>query len=565
MSQLQIRLFGGFQVHLDEQPIRFPTQKVRALFAYLSVEAQSAHPREKLMTLFWPEQSQNSASNNLRQTLSRLRSVLPADTLLIRDNKIQFNPKTNHRIDVTAFVQTFNTKALDDMAAASELYQGDFLAHFSLLDSPIFEEWALLKREWLRSEALKMLHHLTLAYEQAERHEDAIHAARRQVEIDSLHEVAWQQLMRNLALAGRRSEALDQFELCRQILEKELEVEPAQETTQLAQQIRAGGFAPKSIGQPSQLASLNETIAPTRLFNLPTPLTPLVGREVELAHLAELLAEPSIRLLTILGPGGMGKTHLALAAVAAEKEHFANGVAFVSLAPLQSSEAVVSAIAASLRFSFHNNGDPLSQLRDYLREKAFLLLLDNFEHLLSATAILIDLLEHAPRLNCLATSRVALGTIGEQLFMLDGVTVPPSGPKTLAEVDRYGAVRLFVQSAKRLNPTFRLDTQVQPAVIAICRHVQGMPLGILLATAWLQTLSLDEIVTQLNNERRDSASERLDFWALTNLPLPASNAACAPSLSAPGVCSANASNVLFSAFQFFVAALLHRQPKPSPM
>lgn len=280
-------------------------------------------------------------------------------------------------------------------------------------------------------------------------------------------------------------------------------------------------------------------------------MTPLVGREVELAHLADLLAEPSIRLLTILGPGGMGKTHLALAAVAAEKEHFANGVAFVSMAPLRSSEAVVSAIAASLRFSFHNNGDPLSQLRDYLREKEFLLLLDNFEHLLSATAILIDLLDTTPRLKCLATSRVALGTIGEQLFMLDGVTVPPSDPKTLAEVDHYGAVRLFVQSAKRLNPAFRLDAQVQPAVIAICRHVQGMPLGILLATAWLQTLSLDEIVAQLNSERRDSASSVWIFGKLTNLPLPASNAVCAPSLTAPGSCWANENDRAFQRLSIF--------------
>ncbi len=537
MPELQIKLFGGFHVlNGDATPIRFATQKVRALLAYLSVEAQTAHSREKLMALFWPEQSQTSANNNLRQTLLRLRTTLPTNTLILRDNEIQLNPSADYSLDVNHFlqyvgestrrgriVQSAEATGVPLLEAAVALYRGDFLAHFSLPDSPTFEEWALFKREWLRGETLGLLHQLTLIYEQTGRYEDAVHKAHRQIEIDSLREVAYQQLMRNLAMAGRRNEALAQYELCQRILAQELHVAPAPETTQLAQQIRVNEITPNRnaesheerrqlIHQPAR-----EAFAPTAHFNVPTPLTPLIGREDELAHLAALLVEPTVRLLTIVGAGGMGKTHLAVEVAGRQRAHFTHGVAFITLAPLQSIDAVVSALATGLHYSFHSNGEPLHQLLDYLREKELLLVFDNFEHLLSACPLVVELLENAAGLKCLVTSRVALGVVGEQLFALDGVALPPPDLKPTARLDQYGAVQLFVQSARRVTPTFQLDLQLQPTVLAICRHVQGMPLGILLATAWLKMLTPAELLAQLTADADQPTQKQFNFLE-TNWP-----------------------------------------------
>jgi predicted ATPase/predicted Ser/Thr protein kinase len=243
--------------------------------------------------------------------------------------------------------------------------------------------------------------------------------------------------------------------------------------------------------------------------NLPAQPTPFVGREGELAELARLLGDPDVRLLTILGAGGMGKTRLALEAGAAEVDNFEHGVCFVPLAPLQSAEAIVPTVAEALGFSFYEGGEPWQQLLDYLREKNKLLIMDNFEHLLAGpepgrgdgASLVSDVLQAAPDVRILSTSRARLNVQGEHLFHLAGMDFPEPLPQAEVETPEdaleYSAVKLFLQSARRVKPGFELAADDFRYVTRICRLVGGMPLGILLAAAWLTILTPAEIAAEI--------------------------------------------------------------------
>ena len=234
--------------------------------------------------------------------------------------------------------------------------------------------------------------------------------------------------------------------------------------------------------------------------NLPAQPTPFVGREAELVELERLLSDPSVRLVTVLGAGGMGKTRLALQAaeILAEKasqDGFAHGVFFVPLAPLQSADAIVPTVAQTLGFPFYEGGEPRQQLLDYLREKRMLLLLDNYEHLLAGVDLVADILRMAPSARVLVTSRARLGVQGEQLYHLAGMDYPDW--ETPEDALEYSAVKLFLQSARRAQAGFELEADDLQYISRICRLVGGMPLGILLAAAWIEMLTPAEIAAEI--------------------------------------------------------------------
>jgi predicted ATPase/predicted Ser/Thr protein kinase len=234
-----------------------------------------------------------------------------------------------------------------------------------------------------------------------------------------------------------------------------------------------------------------------RKHNLPVQLTPFFGREADLAQIADRLQDPACRLLTLVGPGGSGKTRLALEAGAAQVDNFAHGVFFVSLAPLDSVKAIVPTVAEALGFSFYEEGEPQQQLLDYLHQKTMLLILDNFEHLLDGAGVVTEVLKTAPDVRILATSRARLNVQGEHLFPIAGMDFPALIPREPKEAAQYSAVKLFLQSARWVQPSFELTADNVNHVTRICRLVEGMPLGILLAAAWVQMLTPAEIAAEI--------------------------------------------------------------------
>lgn len=262
----------------------------------------------------------------------------------------------------------------------------------------------------------------------------------------------------------------------------------------------------KDLGEPQQIYGLVHSELELQKFpalrslsahphNLPPQTTPLIGREEELAKIASLLENPSYRLLTLVGPGGIGKTRLALQTAADKIEGFSHGVYFIPLAPLSSAESLVSAMADSLRFPFYSQEDPKIQLINYLREKEILLVTDNFEHLLAGVGLISEILEKAPQVKILATSRERLNLKEEQIIEIPGLSFPAD--KTTDQIEEYGAVRLFLQSARRFSPSFTLQEADKPFIIRICRLVTGIPLAIELAAAWVKVLTSKEIAQEI--------------------------------------------------------------------
>jgi predicted ATPase/transcriptional regulator with XRE-family HTH domain/Tfp pilus assembly protein PilF len=259
--------------------------------------------------------------------------------------------------------------------------------------------------------------------------------------------------------------------------------------------------------------------------NLPLPSTPFVGRASELAEITHLLTLPECRLLTITGSGGIGKSRLALAAAQAildssgdkgpkskiKNPKFFDGIYFVSLAPLIAPEFMVSAIANSLGFSFSGSLDAKRQLLNYLRTKALLLVLDNLEHLLDGVDLLTEILQSAPAVKLLATSRERLNTQVEWVIDLQGLPTAPASQ--MENLDQYSAIALFVGRAQRARVGFAITAQNGPAIAHICRLVEGMPLAIELAAAWVHVLSCREIAQEIEHT--------LDFLAVSHRDVPA--------------------------------------------
>ncbi len=501
MSQLRLFLFGPFHATLDRQAaIDFEYDKVRALLAYLAMEADRPRSREALAGLLWPDQPEQTSRNNLRQALSKLRQAIgdqAADPpfLQISSQAVQFNRASDHWLDVTAFstalaacgkhahrrAQTCKSCA-QRKAQAVELYRGDFLDQFSLRDSTIFEEWALLQRERLRQQMLEALADLAEFQELRGTPEAALLYARRQLQLDPWREEAHRQVMRLLALSGQRSAALAQYEACRRILAKEFGAEPADETTSLYERLRSG-----------------EALTPPPIppNNLPLPPTPLVGREEETARLVDLLENPSCRMVTLVGPGGIGKTRLALHAATELLTAFAEGVCFIPLAPLSSPDLLLPTIASALDCIGSSSEDLKAQLLDHLRGREMLLLLDGFEHLLQSADLLAEIIQSAPRVSFLVTSQERLSLQAEWTFVVQGLSYPRTEP--VADLEAYSAVALFLQRAKMARSDFVISQSELPPIARICQMVEGMPLGIELAAAGVNTLTCKEVARELEH------------------------------------------------------------------
>ncbi len=504
---LQIRLLGGVEICLGDRTAgNFVSSKAPALVAFLAV-TKRPHHRDALAALLWGEMSDADAKNNLRQTLTSLRKELEPWLVITRET-VQLNPSAPLLIDVALFEEHLKAGRDVDVVtraqalhAAVQLYHGDFLAGFFVRDAPDFEEWMLAQRARYRELALFALHSLTDHHLHRAEYGRAIDGATRLLALDPWREEAHRQLMRALAHSGQRTAALSQYGVCRRLLDKELGVEPSAETTALYERIRAAGAEMR--------------------HNLPLPATSFVGRTQELAQLETLLLKPECRLVTLLGIGGVGKSRLALQAaeLARRRGLFLNGVFFVPLEGVDSPALLATAIADACSFTLAGSQDSRTQLLAQFRNQEVLLLLDTMEHLVDAANWLVQLLQQAPGVKLLVTSRERLNVQWEWTLVVDGLDLPAGGGElrqpagTGDDPARYSAVQLFQARAALAQPGFALTAASAEAVVQICHLLSGMPLGIELAAATLRHFTCQEIARSIR--------QNLDFLATTLRDIPA--------------------------------------------
>lgn len=511
-----LTLFGTFELTCAGTPIiHFHSDKVRALLAYLATESDRPHTRAALAAVLWPEQGEAAARRNLSQTLVRLRDVL-GDTgpsslhLDINQQTIQWR-STAAAVDAADFVRLARSADPADLTRAVALYRGEFLAGFGLRGCEPFEEWMLLRREQFQQQVLASANRLAEHHLAAQQWAEAAGAAQRQIELDRWREHAHRQLMRAWSGAGDRAAALAAYERCVQILHDDLAITPDSETTALANAIRAGETAASTLGSAQWVM---DPRSPVRQSTLPAPLSPLVGRADELATIRTLLISRDYRLVTITGIGGAGKTRLALAVGWALRDDFRDGVGWASLAgvvpgPARDGQidALATSIGAALGVVFDGRIPPLDELCRAVQRRAQLLILDNCEQLPALAAVVQALLTAAPRLCVLATSRARLDLAGEALVRLDGLPLPLSDEDDPAA---YASVRLFLDQAQRHVASFGRDAAELPAVVRLCRLLDGLPLGIELAARWVGHYTCDEIAAEIAAD--------LDFLAVHGSP-----------------------------------------------
>lgn len=487
---LQIKTLGQLAIILNGRILSFKMNKAAVLLAYLAYQPGQVHNRDQLATLFWADETERKARENLRQAVYQLRRGLGQETAVfchISRATIQFHPDSPYQLDVTQFQAKM---AAQQWEAAAELYQGDFLHSFGDSQSVLLDEWIIIQRERLHQMATQAL---LQAAQQASSRGAANQARRyatRLLQLEPWNEAAHRQLMRYWSQQDQRNKALAQYQQCVDVLATHLNTLPTAETTALYTQIRDG--------------QVTAVTPPTPPHNLPTPLTPLVGRDEELAHLQQQISQPTCRLLTIIAPGGMGKTRLlqALGWASLPTGHFPDGIFYISLLDLapvveedQSAE-ITSLILQQLPFALSESSDMTShdRLQKTVHDRRLLLLIDNWEPYLNSVTLLPQLLMAAPQLTIAATSREPLQLLGEWLFELHGLDLPPA--QTNAPIN-FGAAELFLQVARRLHKDFQPDPEQWQQIYTICRVLEGHPLAIEMAAGWLRGLTLAELVEQV--------------------------------------------------------------------
>lgn len=571
---LEIALLGPLQVRVDGRSAAFRTDAERALLAYLAAAAGASQRRDTLAALLSPDRPDIEALTYLRNRLARLREALrdeeAAPPWFAADRKqIALRTGADVLVDLARFAQHLAAverhahrelagcpACLDQLYAAVALVRGELLAGLNFGSEP-WQTWLSAQREHYQLRALEAMTLLRDALLARGEWAAALAIAQRQLILEPWLEPAHRAIMAAYAQLGDRNAALAQFAQCARRLADEFGVEAEAETQQLREQISAGGPV---------LAS--RAAAPG---NLPLQSGPFFGREAEQAQLLQRLVDPAYRLISIVGAGGMGKTRLAVEVGEAAGASFPDGVWFVALdASSSGAEQIKIAVGEALGLAQSHKQLTGDQVLAVLRERRALLIFDNCEPVLEALAFLPEWLRRAPQLAILATSREPLGFHAESVLALDAL--PTGGEQPGA------AEALFAERGRLARDDFALSAENLPLVRQICALVDGSPLGIGLAAAWVRRRSLRQIHAEigrsldfLSTRLRDvdprHRSMRTVFEGSWQLLAPAEQAALAalavfPSTFTAAAAAAVAGADLATLDALGEKSLLQQQPEP---
>jgi predicted ATPase/DNA-binding SARP family transcriptional activator/tetratricopeptide (TPR) repeat protein len=505
---MEFGILGPLEVHDGTGAVRVPGAKERALLADLLVHAGRVVSADRLVEDLWGEDPPGNPTNTLQGRVSALRRALgpsgsvlvvtrPPGYLLDVDRKAVDAGRFEGLVaDAEAAAPTEPPRAGRLLEEALGLWRGPALAEFA--DRPWAQAEAA-RLEELRLAATEALVELRLA---GGGHTGLVGELEALVAADPTRERPRGQLMVALYRSGRQADALRVYQETRRILAEELGIDPSPELQRLHQAILVQDPALELAAQGHHRPR----------HNLPERLTSLVGRDPELGEVAKLLEQH--RLVTVTGPGGAGKTSVAVEAARRLVDEYPDGVWLVELAALGDPALLGEVVVAALGLGEEAAGPgappppPAERLAGFVRDKALLLVLDNCEHLVGACAALVrQLLQASPRARVLATSREVLGVAGEAVWPVPALAVPAAeddsevgaAPEVLTG---YDAVRLFSERAVTADPSFVLDATSAPVVAELCRRLDGLPLAIELAAARVRMLPVAEIAARLEDRFR---------------------------------------------------------------
>lgn len=490
---LHIQVLGGFSVTvggraIDEQHWR--KRKPAGIIKLLALADSHRLHREQVLDALWPDRAPRAAANNLHQTLYVARRTLDpcgggrGPFLRVDNDHLILAPDEMLSVDVDRFTLASDAARVSRQPGAYQtaldLYRGD------LLPEDRYDEWLDVHRDGLRHRYLALLlEFVDLLVERGERG-SAIEVCRQALARDHTLEEAHVALMRQHAATGHSQQAIRQYQELEEVLDRELGVEPSEPSRQLYRALL--DITPDAVPRASLAARLN---------NLPSTISSFIGREREREGIRDLLR--TNRLVTVTGPGGVGKTRLAQIVAREVEERFSDGVGLVELAPLSNPELLASTLASTLGLTDEISRPPLQSLVDGLRARNVLLILDNCEHLIQGCAALVSsVLESCPDLHVLATSREALGLPGEVRYGVAPLPVPEDG-SAFDAIASSEAVRLFVERACERDPHFELSERNAGAIVRICRQVEGLPLALELAASRTGVLGVEQIATRLED------------------------------------------------------------------
>lgn len=489
MATFHLRVLGHFSASVGEKTLdTFSTDKIRALLAYLAIEAGRPHQRNQLATLFWGEREESAARNNLRKSLFRLRKTLgdEANTILtVTRSSVQFNASAG-QADVTQFETLAQADDVAALSKAAELYQGSLLAGLALADAPTFDEWLIPRREQLHQQALSVLHRLTELHLAKRAYERARATAERQLSLEAWFEPAYRQLIRLHLAMGNRALAVAQYERCAAVLMKELGSEPSAETQALLDDAPPAG----------------------QLHHFPPIHTTFVGRESDVTRVITRLNHSETQLITLTGTGGIGKTRLATEAV---RRAFASqptkSTYFIALGGVATQAGVWHVLGEGLGIPAGTHGLTPTTILNHLKQHNPLLILDNYEQLMPDTTCIEQILHQAPDVQLIVTSRVPLNLRAEWRIPLDGLPLPDDSTASMAD---YAAVQLLLSAGQQMHPDLQVSANNQAHISKICHILAGMPLALEIAGSWLSLFTPQMLAEQLERNLNFLVSRHRD-------------------------------------------------------